>query len=199
MLIDIGVYKYIFALIVPIIVGFLLLIKRQRVAKILLLCVISYVFTVAILNNIFPLRFGELVGPSEEKMWFGFVSPLFAGFDIRYMSITILFPIYWQGIIFGVFLGFLITLSIKSARSIIGCVISNVLTELILILALVIPNLFSFVSKYALSTQFLMSFIFYFIGYGLAKLSLKLSPEMLKYIDSEKKEKSKKINEKLKK
>lgn len=202
MYIELGSFSYVFALVTPIIVGLVLTLLHKKPIKIALISVISYVLTVVALDNIFPLRFGDMLLEPTERIWFGFISPLFAGFDIRDMPLTDMLTdiliVYWKGIVFGIFLGFAITMAVKPARRIMGCVIYNAATQLILFAAVVIPNIFLYVSNYTMSSQFLMSFLFYFAGFGLAKLVLKLSPEMLKYIDNgDVRKKEEKIDEKL--
>ena len=61
-----------------------------------------------------------------------------------------------------------------------------IILEVVLAVALIIPDIFSPVSKYFITSEFLMSILFYFVGFGLAKLVIMLIPGILKHIDNEK-------------
>ena len=90
MLIDISTFSYIFALAPALILAAICLILRKKPLKVLMIVFLGYIITVAIETNIFPLRLGEMAMDSDDRLLFGFIAPIFHGFDITCMSPLVL-------------------------------------------------------------------------------------------------------------
>ncbi len=194
MLIDLSFFEYIFTLIFPLAALVVCTILRKKPIKTVLISILVYIIAIAITRNIFPLRLGVMAFEPEKKLFLGFITPPFAGFDLSFMSILIAFKVYWEGIVFGIVIGFISVLAIKPLRKLRYAAIFIAALEIILAAALIIPDIFSPFSQFLNSTQFILSFVFYFAGYGLAKLVFVLIPNLLKYIDSEAKTQPKKVD-----
>lgn len=186
MLIDISTFSYIFALVPALILTAICIILRKKPLKILMITFLGYIITVSIEKNIFPLRLGEMAMDSDDRLLFGFIAPIFHGFDITCMSPLVLIEAYWHGIVFGLLVGFISVLAVKPLRKFKYSALFIIILEVVLAVALIIPDIFSPVSKYFITSEFLMSILFYFVGFGLAKLVIMLIPGILKHIDNEK-------------
>ncbi len=185
MIIILGGLSYIFSLAVPAVAFVVALIMRRKWLKCLAISIVSYLIAVCTVCNVFPLYLGETVRPFEyEWMWLGFIAPPFYGMPFSLESVLNVMVLYWQAAVYGLLLGFLVTLCFKPFRKIIPAVIFAVSTLAVSVLSLILPDIIlGGLNKMYDTSDTVMTFIFYAIGYIAAVAVIKLVPSITEHFD----------------
>lgn len=186
LVISLGVFTYIFALLVPAVAFAITAVRGHKWAKCIVIAGISYWLTVCMLSDIFPLHlYGESIPLIlDDWTWFGFIYPPFYGFPLSFDSVLTILQLYWQAWSFGLILGFIATLGIQLLRKPIPMVLFALGSQVLLILAKIIPCIITNGRNSVWDvSETILTLIFYLVGYAFAIAAVKLIPSITKLFD----------------